>query len=108
MSVEQTMHEIAKFHFILEEGRKGNHLLFNPGMIRDTFVKDQADLLRLFQDKLVEINQALNHSFGLPTFEEKRSYIASLPAEVQHALVFGYFQLLEGNDAGEPEEKILH
>ena len=70
MSVEQTLHEIAKFHFILEEGRKGNHLLFNPEMIRDTFAKDQADLLRLFQDKLSEINQALNHSFGLATFEE--------------------------------------
>ena len=98
MSVEQTLHEIAKFHFILEEGRKGNHLLFNPEMIRETFAKDQTVLLRLFQEKLSEINQALNHSFGLATFEEKRAYIASLPLDVQHALVFGYFQLLEGNE----------
>lgn len=108
MSVEQTLHEIAKFHFILEEGRKGHHLLFNPEMIRCTFERDQAELLCLFQDKLGEINQALNHSFSLQTFEEKRDYIASLPVEVQHALIFGYFQLLEGNKATEPEERILH
>jgi hypothetical protein len=107
ISVEQTLHEIAKFHFILEEGRKGNHLLFSPEAIREAFLQDQAELLRLFQEKLNEINQALSQTFSLQSFEEKRDYIRALPADVQHALIFGYFQLLEGN-AGEPEERVLH
>jgi hypothetical protein len=106
-SIEQTMHEIAKFHFILEEGRKGNHLLFHPEAIREAFARDQAELLRLFQEKINEINQALNHTFSLASFEEKREYIRLLPADVRDALIFGYFQLLEGN-AGEPEERVLH
>ncbi|HLG19865.1 MAG TPA: hypothetical protein VI895_08650 [Bdellovibrionota bacterium] len=105
MSMEQTLHEIAKFHFILSEGRKGNHLLFNPETIRDAFTKNPEDLKKMFQEKLDEINNALNHTFQLSTFEEKRNYISSLPAEIQHAMIFGYFQLLEGS---EDQEKIIH
>jgi hypothetical protein len=106
-SVERTLHEIAKFHFILEEGRKGNHLLFHADAIRETFLRDPGELLRLFQGNIDEINRALNHTFSLPGFEEKRNYLRSLPADVQHALVFGYFQLLEEN-TGEPEVRVLH
>jgi len=97
MTINQTLHEIAKFQFILSEGRKGNHLLFSSEMIRGAFQKDSEQLRALFQTKLDEINAALNHTFSLQTFEEKRTYIGSLPEEIQHAMIFGYFQLLEGN-----------
>jgi hypothetical protein len=104
ITVEQAMHEVAKFNFILEEGRKGNHLLFSPEMIRGAFQHPTADLGRLFHEKLDEINVALNKTFALASFEEKRGFIATLPAEVQSALVYGYFQLLEGSSeaVGEP------
>ncbi len=105
MSFEQTLHEIAKFQFILSEGRKGNHLLFNPDMIRGAFSKDQDELGKLFKEKLDEINKALNHTFSLCAFEEKRNYISTLSEEIQHALIYGYFQLLEGN--GE-KEKVMN
>ena len=98
MSIQQTLHEIAKFHFILSEGKKGNHLLFSPETIRQAFEKNPEDLKRMFQDKLDDINSALNHTFSLSTFEEKRGYLASLSPEIQHAMVFGYFQLIEGAD----------
>lgn len=107
INVEQTLHEIAKFHFILEEGKKGNHLLFDSDSIRQTFLKEQAELLQLFQEKLDEINQALNQTFSLQGFAEKREYIRALAPDIRNALIFGYFQLLEG-DESEPEERLLH
>ncbi len=106
MSIEQTLHEIAKFHFVLSEGRKGNHLLFSSDMIRGAFSKQPEELGKLFQDKLEEINGALNQSFSIKSFEEKREYIRTLAPELQHAMIYGYFQLLEGNDSG--EEKIVN
>ncbi len=105
MGIQQTLHEIAKFQFILAEGRKGNHLLFSPEMIRGAFAKNSEELGKLFQSKLEEINHALNYTFSLNTFEEKRDYIRTLNPEIQDALIFGYFQLLEGI---EENEKIQH
>jgi hypothetical protein len=107
MTLEQTLHEIAKFHFLIAEGKKGNHWLFSHEMIRDTFTKQHDELLKLFQEKLNEINQALNQTFSLPTFEEKRNFIQSLPRETQDALIYGYFQLLEGGEPSE-QERIFH
>jgi hypothetical protein len=107
LTVDKTLHEIAKFQFILEEGRKGNHLLFKSEAIRLTFSKDQAELLRLFREKLDEINLALNKSLTFESFEEKRDYISSLPDEIQQAMIFGYFKLLEAEE-DEPAERTLH
>lgn len=109
VSVEQTLHEIAKFQFILSEGRKGNHLIFSPDMIRAAFSREQNELVKLFREKLDEINKAVNHTFSLSSFEEKRNYIRSLPEDIRNPLIYGYFQLLEGNDlVEEPRERILH
>ena len=103
MSFKRTLSEIAKFHFILDEGRKGHHLLFSPEMIRSTFERSTSDLMASFQSHIDEINDALNETFRLPTFEEKGRYIETLSPEIQSALVYGYFQLLEQpSEADEP------
>jgi hypothetical protein len=108
MTVQQTLHEIAKFNFILEQGRKGNHLLFSSEIIRGAFSKSQPELMSLFQAKLDDINGALNQTFALSSFEEKRNYIDSLPPDVQHAMVFGYFQLLEGTNETVEAEALVN
>lgn len=106
LSADQTMHEIAKFHFILAEGRKGNHLLFTPEMIRHAFTKSPEELFQVFEANLEFINKALNHTFLLTSFEEKSGYIRSLPMDVQDALVYGYFQLLDESTASSKERHI--
>ena len=105
-SIQQTLHEIAKFHFILSEGRKGNHLLFSPEKIREAFSKNPEELKKLFQDKLDEINNALNQTFCLNTFEEKRKFLDTLTPEIQDAMIFGYFQLIDG--AQQTEKRTTH
>ena len=101
-NVDRTLREIAKFQFVLSEGRKGNHLLFDPDLIRTTFTHDASVLRVLFQEKLDEINAALNRTFQYESFEEKRDFLKTLPVDIQQALVFGYFQLL---DEGAPESR---
>ncbi|MCB0308797.1 MAG: hypothetical protein KDD48_05450 [Bdellovibrionales bacterium] len=104
ITLEHTMREIAKFHFILAEGRKGNHLLFTPEMIRHAFSKKQEDVFGIFKDKIDEINKVLNHTFSLQSFEKKTEYIQSLPEDIQSALIVGYFQLLESHIDGQMVE----
>jgi hypothetical protein len=106
-NIDRTLREIAKFQFVLSEGRKGNHLLFDQEKIRGTFVKEPAELAQLFQNKLDEINAALNQTFQFETFEEKRTFINSLPEDIQQAMIFGYFQLLDGTDS-ESQTRSVH
>jgi hypothetical protein len=94
-AVERTLREIAKFQFVLSEGRKGNHLLFEAETIRRTFLRDPNELAALFRGKIDEINVALNRTFEFETFEQKRDFLKSIPDDIQQALVFGYFQLLD-------------
>ncbi len=107
MTLEKTLHELAKFQFVLSEGRKGNHLLFDSETIRETFQRDSSELSALFQSKIEEINTALNQTFQFASFEEKRDFIRTLSPDLRQAMIFGYFQLLEGTEE-ESVERILH
>lgn len=108
-SIERTLEEISKFHFILDEGRKGNHLLFKPQIIRDVFSKEPKELSENFEKQIDQINVVLNETFTKQSFAEKQSYIESLSPELQSALVFGYFQLLENGESGSDVVRhILH
>ncbi|MCB0327304.1 MAG: hypothetical protein KDD52_06770 [Bdellovibrionales bacterium] len=106
LGIEETLAEISKFHFILEEGQKGLHILFSPEMIRETFSSQSQDLSDMFHDHLEEINKVINESFQFETIEEKRNYFASLSKDLQKALVYGYFQLIDGQSI--PEERTFH
>lgn len=97
MSQNQAMREVSKFYMILSEGEKGHHILFSPEMIRMTFEKDSSELSKLFHDNLEEINRVLNESMLIQNLDEKQDLIASQSEDLQRALVYGYFQLLEGH-----------
>lgn len=96
MTENQAMREVSKFYMILSEGEKGHHILFSPEMIRMTFEKDSSELSKLFHDNLEEINRVLNESMLIKNLDEKQDLIASQSEDLQRALVYGYFQLLEG------------
>ncbi len=109
MNLESTLSEIAKFQFILSEGRKGHHLLFDHESIKDAFKHKPEELMHTFETKLNEINEVLNEVFALKTFEQKRAYINTLSNEIKNALVYGYFQLLDGRIQGqEPFSQVVH
>ncbi len=99
VSVDQAMKEVSKFYMILSEGERGHHLLFSPEMIRMTFEKDSNELSKLFHDNLDEINRVLNESMVIRDLDEKKDLIASQTEDLQRALVYGYFQLLEGHQS---------
>ena len=94
-----------RFHLILNEGARGHHVLFSPEMIRMTFEKDPQELSRLFHDNMDEINRVLNESMIYASLDQKKDIIEKLPTDIQRALVYGYFQLLDTNQTKAP---ILH
>ena len=101
-SIHEAMNEVSKFYQILAEGQRGHHILFSPEMIRMTFEKDSNELSQLFHDNLEEINRVINQSLFFQSLDEKKNLIESLPLDVQRALVYGYFQLLEGQRTEKP------
>lgn len=108
MDLGEGFGELHMLNFILDEGRKGNHLLFHSDMIRQTFCEDEAVLIELFEVQLEEINEVVNDLFLLENFEEKRNYLKTLECDLQKALIFGYFQLLDGQINDELNEPTVH
>lgn len=102
LSVDDAMNEISKFYQILSEGERGHHLLFTKEQIRMTFEKDSNELSKLFHENLEEINKILNQSLIFTTLDEKKNLIEGLSEDMQRALVYGYFQLLEGHRTEKP------
>ncbi len=83
--------------YIISQGLKGNHLLFNNEQIRKTFEKRGEELTDLGSQRVQEVRNALREIFSLPGMDEKRDFISQLPEEIQSVLVFLYFQILEKN-----------
>ncbi|MEZ4820416.1 MAG: hypothetical protein R3A45_13460 [Bdellovibrionota bacterium] len=106
LQVEDLLGEVARFRSLLEEGKRGHHILFKPEMIKMTFDHSHEELTDLLESQIDNINRVINESFDYVSIEEKQNFFASQPIELQRALVYGYFQLLESQMTD--SEKVLH
>lgn len=107
-TIDDALGEVLRFDFILSEGRKGNHLLFEDKVIQSALALDHQSLLKRFESRIEEMNVIINELFAIKGLDEKKEYISSLSREVQGALVFGYFQLLDAEINGESPERSIH
>ena len=98
--------EVFRFHALLEEGKRGHHILFKPEMIRMAFEHPHDELVDLVENQIDDINRVINESFDYDSLEDKQNFFASQPRELQKALVYGYFQLIESQMTD--GEKMLH
>ena len=90
--------EMRKLEYIIDSGTCGDHLLYTHNMIHDCFrANDEAQLNSLLETNFERINEIINDTLFLPSFEEKRDYIQTLPEHLRHALIYGYFELIGGN-----------
>jgi len=83
--------------YVITQGLKGHHILFDNEQIRRAFAKGDVELTSLGVDRVHEVREALREIFEMGSTEDRREYIARLPEEIQHILVFLYFQILEKN-----------
>jgi len=95
--VDESLRVNLLLDYIVSQGLKGNHLLFDNEQIRKAFEKRGEELADLGTKKIQEVREALREIFSLPGMDEKREYISQLPEEVQGILIFLYFQILEKN-----------
>lgn len=106
LQVEDILGEVARFQSLLEEGKRGHHILFKPEMIKMAFDQPHEELNALLENQIENINRVINESFDYDSIEEKQDFFASQPIDLQKALVYGYFQLLESQMT--ESEKTLH
>jgi hypothetical protein len=87
--------EVSPLEYVIYLGAQGNHILFDNDRIRETFSKHEHELADLGTELVGQIRDALRMVFQIPEFEDKRDFISSLPRDVQHVLIFLYFQMVE-------------
>jgi hypothetical protein len=81
--------------FIIHEGLKGRHILFDPEMIRSSLPRgERASHIAGKEDRLA-VKAALDILTELPNLSEKRAFVASLPDEIRDLLIYYYFQFLD-------------
>lgn len=87
----------STFEYILDLGMRGSHLLFDNQIIREAFQKNNEELADLGSERVGELRSVLKEIFQIPDLEGKKEYIADLPEDLQHVLIFLYFQIVEKN-----------
>jgi len=92
--------------YVISQGVKGNHVLFDVEIIRRAFEKGHTQLASLGVERVKEVREALRDIFDIPGVDDKRDYIQRLPEEVQHILVFLYFQILEKNILSQKKNRL--
>jgi hypothetical protein len=90
-------HSNSFLEYVISQGLRGNHILFDNDQIKRAFAKGDLELTTLGVERVREVREALRDIFEMAGTEERRDYITRLPEEVQHILVFLYFQILEKN-----------
>ena len=95
--IDESQRANVLLDYIIRQGLKGHHLLFDNDQIRRAFEKRGAELSDLGSKRISEVRDALRDIFSLPNMDEQREYITGLPEELQSVLVFLYFQILEKN-----------
>lgn len=83
--------------YIITQGLKGHHILFDNDQIRRAFEKKDKEFTRLSTDKIQEVRNALQEILTRPNMEDKKEFIAQLPEDTRHVLILLYFQILEKN-----------
>jgi len=81
--------------FLIEEGLKGNHLLFSKERIIEAFSRSPGTLEHLLQSRRDAINEAVGTLLSQPNLEEGREYVLGLARDDQHILILLYFHLVD-------------
>jgi len=95
--VDENLRVNMLLDYIINQGLKGNHILFDNEQIRKAFSRQGDALAELGAKRIQEVRDALREIFAIPGMDEKREFIAQLPEEIQSILVLLYFQILEKN-----------
>jgi len=92
---------MAWLQYVIEQGRRGHHVLFEPEEIRRAFRSDTKDLSELEPDEISAINKTVNKIVRSADPEAQREVIRDLRDDLRDLLVLLYFQIIDGNIAGE-------
>jgi hypothetical protein len=86
---------VQSFGYIIHAGLQGRHILFENNMIRRSLSQDLSRYKKATQQKNLAVKITLDLLVKLPTLEEKRLLITSLPDDVRDLLIYYYFQFLD-------------
>jgi hypothetical protein len=87
--------DMSPLEYVIQLGAHGNHVLFENERIREAFAKKEEELADLGSEHVLQVRQAIRDVLAIPEFEGKKQYISALPQDIQHVLIFLYFQMIE-------------
>ncbi len=88
---------MAWLQYVIEQGRHGIHVLFEPEEIRRAFERDTNELSELEPGKVKRVNRTINEIIRATDAETQRNLILGLDEDLRDLLVLLYFQMIDRN-----------
>ena len=90
--------QITEVEYLIEQSIQGNHVLFDPDMIRQAFLAADPEKTQAFDEAVAySMEHHIERIVTLPSLNEKRSYLKTLDPDALHLVVRTYFSLVENN-----------
>src|SRR5687768_11493371 len=87
--------EIEQVEYLIAQSIQGNHVLFDPEILRKTF--DHPSTEKYNDDDAYSTEPLIERLIALPTLAQKRAFLDKLEEETLHKVVRTYFNIVENN-----------
>jgi hypothetical protein len=94
---EKQLHQVE---YLIDQSIQGNHILFDPEMVRRVFQKKGAgpgDSSILNEEEAYSVEHHIERLILQPTLIQKRAYLEKLDAKTYEWVVRTYFNIVENN-----------
>lgn len=93
--LESPENQQSYFEYLIEQGLKGNHVLFDVDDIKQAMGGETKDLTDIAPGQAKEVNRAIQEIVAMQGLEEKKDFIKDLPREIQDVIIHLYFQMID-------------
>ena len=86
--------QLNAVEYLLNQSSQGNHVLFEPEMIRQVFLSSP---IPISEAEAYEVEHHIEKTLELATLDRQKIYLAKLPETILHRVIKTYFNILENS-----------
>jgi hypothetical protein len=88
--------KLDQVEYLLGQALQGNHILFSPELLQRVF-HGKSVFDSITDEEAYAVEPHLEKVIGLPTIEEKHTYLEQLDNETLERVVWAYFNIVENS-----------
>jgi len=86
--------QLDTVEYLLEQSAQGNHVLFEPDVVRKVFAIPSAPMS---EKQAYEVEHHIEKLISLDSIEKQKAYLELLSEATLHCVVKTYFNIVENN-----------